>query len=197
VTLTDAVGVATAAELNVTVVPDPQLRFLGVPAVDAGVRVNPPFELTNGTPPFTYAWSTPAGPASTDPSAPGLIFGTPGPQPYSLVVRDAFGERANATAVALVNASLRVNIVGPEQVPAGRAAAWSLNVTGGSLPLRIVSGGTPCGGLALTTLNVTVLASSTSGTFGLSSVEWGATGIVIVVALIAIVVLVRRRGRAN
>ena len=121
VQVTDAAGVTVSGTVTVQVLDRPDIRITADPprngGWDPGTRVHLTAVVTEGTPPFTYAWSPATGlddPMRPDPSFTTPAFGTPDFR-YTVTVTDATGLQQTDFIVMHSRAPLTIS---PQAIPA-------------------------------------------------------------------------------
>jgi uncharacterized repeat protein (TIGR01451 family) len=121
VQVTDAAGVTVSGTVTVQVLDRPDIRITADPprngGWDPGTRVHLTAVVTDGTPPFTYAWSPTTGlddPTRPDPSFTTPAFGTPDFN-YTVTVTDAAGLQKTDFIVMHARVPLTIS---PQATPA-------------------------------------------------------------------------------
>lgn len=131
----DSANHSGVAALNLTV--DGRLGILPAAApdpTDVGLPVQFSSGRTNGTPPFTFAWSFGDGTSSTLP-APTHAYGSNGTFAANLTVADNSGALTNASFAVVVHPALVVGLnIPPRPADLGQLVNFSANVSGGTLP---------------------------------------------------------------
>jgi hypothetical protein len=150
VVVTDQVGGTDNRSSTLTVAPVPTVQgFESVPATtDYGATVLLYANVSGGTAPFSYSWSSlpngcTAANVSPLPCRPQIL----GAATVYVKVSDRFGDSVNGTISLLVNPDPRLVSAGLAQEAAdvsGRITAYA-NVTGGSTPFTFAYSGGPSG----------------------------------------------------
>lgn len=134
VTVTDALGNAANATLNVTVHPAPRVVALASSmriAANGSVEFFP--ELSGGSAPFTFLWNFGDGSPTSSAPDPSHAYASPGSFRASVNVTDRVGRTGRANLTIIVNGALNATATAtPSVAPLGTSIAFAAAPTGGN-----------------------------------------------------------------